>query len=86
MAKLSARGRTVVYTVRQTRTTEDGESTTTVALMSDNVILQKYSFPFEYSKSGRHTTIWKVRGKLKEGSTPAQWLEHKIKNGWEQVK
>ena len=44
----------------------------TVALMSDNTVLEKRDVTFR-SDGRKHTWGWKVRGKLKAGATPAQW-------------
>ena len=75
MAKLSARGRKEV--VRLSHAGEvDRELVSwekvTVALMSDNTVLEKRDVRFR-SDGRPHTWGWKVRGKLAQGKTPAQW-------------
>lgn len=85
MAKLSAYGRTIVYQVRKVipATSDMPPVTYMRALMSDGKILGKFSFEGSYQK---HYGTWKVRGELKETSTPADWLNGYLSKGWEEVK
>ena len=71
MAKLSARGQTVVYKIFKPVTQEQAfnqEKPVKKILMSSGKILINYG------------TGWKLGGKLKKLITPAEWLAK-----WEQV-
>lgn len=85
MAKLSARNRTIVHRIRKVIVSNYDNKPVTYerALMSDNTVLGKFSFQGTFQK---HYGSWKVRGKLKETSTPADWLNGYLAKGWEEVK
>jgi hypothetical protein len=72
MAKLSARGRTVIAeAVKTVNSSYDGKPIELKhRLMSDGVVLRK-------SGSG-----WSVKGKLKAGVTNEQWVEARREAGW----
>src|SRR6516164_2204160 len=72
MAKLSARGRTVIAeAVKTVNSSYDGKPIELKhRLMSDGVVLRK-------SGSG-----WSVKGKLKEGVTNEQWVQGRRETGW----
>jgi hypothetical protein len=91
MAKLSARGRTVVvqFSYALDRGPEIDAlcdwSRITRAVMSDGAILEKSDVRFR-ADGRRHSYGWKVRGKLKPGATGQQLLERYLTKGWKQDK
>jgi hypothetical protein len=74
MAKLSARGRTIVADATKTVKSEglDGRAIELHRrLMSDRVVLRKI------------VDRWTVRGKLKPTTTPEQWIAGMRSAGWD---
>lgn len=93
MAKLSARGRVKVFQVSKEWNLPDTESCSwrrkTVALMSDNTVLEKDDVIFRasgYMREHKHTWGWKVKGKLNANKTKEQWLEAYVKAGFTESK
>lgn len=80
MAKLSARGRTELHRVSKT----NGTTVRKLALMSDNTVLQCYTF-VEYDGRSRRNTGWGVVGKLRKEIKPETWLENKLNDGWVKI-
>jgi hypothetical protein len=73
MAKLSARGQTVVYKIFKPLTEEQAfnqERPVKKILMSSGKVLVNYG------------TGWKLAGKLKNLATPEEWLKQKEAAGW----
>ena len=85
MAKLSARGRTELARIVRKETIPDGNTTkerrTTLALMSDRTILEK--FDVTYPDGMKNSFSWKVRTrKVKADVTPEQFIETFAKHGF----
>jgi hypothetical protein len=90
MAKLSARGRRELARVSREKLTPESAlvswEKTTVALMSDGSVLEKSDVRFkpdQYDPGGRrHSYGWTVKGKVKAGLTPRQFVEIYEKRGF----
>lgn len=80
MAKKSARGRTTVNEVTKTV----GKVRTNAALMSDRVILIKYTWLKE-DGTVDHTSGWKVKGKLRPDFPLDVWVVRRVEHGWTKV-
>jgi len=93
MAKLKARGRTELYRVELKRDVAGYKDyKTTLALMSDGVVLTKRSYKVESftgdvsnQKWETRSTRWTVYDNLARGFTSEGWLAAKLEKGWVRV-
>lgn len=84
MAKLSARGRTQFARVAKPYEDAYIKCVTELSLMSDRKVLKRVKF-LKPNGTIDHAQGWSVKGTLKRGVTPEQWLANKLAQGWQKV-